>query len=69
MEKQELLDRLWLLTVRNLVAKLEMGDFTSQDLKVARQLLKDHGVTVEDASESPIGEIADLLPFRKVAGD
>jgi hypothetical protein len=69
MDKQELLEKLWLLTVRNLVTKLEMGDFTSQDLNVARQLLKDHGITVGEVEASPLGDMADLLPFRKVSGD
>ena len=69
MNKQELLEQLWELTVTKIIDKLVSGDYTSQDLNVARQMLKDHGVNVEDVEESPIGEVADLLPFRKTGND
>ena len=67
--KEELLNKLWDLTVNRLIEKLESGDFTSQDINVARQLLRDHGVNVEDVSESPIADLSRVLPFKTGTDD
>ena len=64
-QKQELLEQLWDLTVQTLISKIQMGDFTSQDLNIARQMLKDHGITVASADESPLANLADVLPFTQ----
>lgn len=58
-----MLERLWSLTVNTLLNKIESGDYTSQDLNIARQMLKDHSVTVAEVEESPLGDIKDILPF------
>jgi len=58
-----MLERLWSLTVNTLLSKIESGDYTSQDLNIARQMLKDHSITVSDVEESPLGDIKDILPF------
>ena len=63
--KQELLEQLWDITIQTLISKIEIGDFTSQDLNIARQVLKDHGITVAQTEESPIGNLADVLLFNQ----
>ncbi len=67
--KEELLNKLWDLTINRLIEKLESGDFTSQDMNVARQMLRDHGVNVEDVSESPIADLSRVLPFKTGTDD
>ena len=61
--KREMLEQLWDLTIQALISKIQIGDFGTQDLNVARQMLKDHGVSVAQAEDSPIGDLADVLPF------
>ncbi len=65
MSKEDLLEQLWNLTIQSLIGKIEDGDYTSQDLNIARQLLKDHGMTLSDADDTPIADLADVLPFTK----
>ena len=65
MSKEDLLEQLWNLTIQSLIGKIEDGDYTSQDLNIARQLLKDNGMTLSDADETPIADLADVLPFTK----
>ena len=62
--KEEKLRRLWDLTVDSLIARLESGEASSQDINVARQVLRDHGVNVEDVSDSPIADLSRVLPFK-----
>ena len=64
-DKQQLLEQLWDLTVQTLIQKIQIGDFNSQDLNIARQMLKDHGVTVASTEESPLADLADVLPFSQ----
>jgi hypothetical protein len=64
MNKDELLSRLWELTVHGLIDKLESGEFTSQDINVARQLLRDHGVNAEITDDSPMVDLSRVLPFK-----
>ena len=63
MSKEDLLEQLWNLTIQSLISKIEIGDYTSQDLNIARQLLKDHGMTVSETEDSPIAGLAEVLPF------
>lgn len=65
MNKEEILEKLWELTVQSLIGKIEDGDYTSQDLNIARQFLKDHGMSLADADGSPIADLADVLPFSR----
>tara|TARA_R110002020_G_scaffold103952_1_gene243562 strand:+ start:645 stop:851 length:207 start_codon:yes stop_codon:yes gene_type:complete len=62
--KEEKLSRLWDLTVDQLITRLESGEASSQDINVARQMLRDHGVNVEDVGESPIADLSNILPFK-----
>ena len=62
-KKQELLEQLWHLTVTTLVSRIADGDASSQDLSIARQILKDHSITIAHVEESPLGELSDVLPF------
>lgn len=62
--KEEKLSRLWDLTVDRLIERLESGEASSQDINVARQMLRDHGVNVADVDESPIADLSKVLPFR-----
>ena len=61
--KQEMLERLWNVTVTTLLDKIESGEYTSQDLNIARHFLKDHSITVADVDTSPLGDLADIVPF------
>lgn len=65
MSKEDLLEQLWNLTIQSLISKIEIGDYTSQDLNIARQLLKDHGMSVAEAEDTPIADLAEVLPFSK----
>ena len=62
--KHELLSTLWDLTVRSLISRIESGDHTAQDLNIARQLLRDHGMTVDKPEETPIASLYEILPFQ-----
>ena len=64
-QKQVLLERLWDLTVLALLERIETGEATAQDLNIARQMLKDHGVNVSDVDASPLGDLSSVLPFVK----
>lgn len=50
-----------------LLGRIKSGEATTQDLNVARQFLKDQGITglAKDAAgtNNPLGELADILPF------
>ena len=61
--QHESLSNLWSLLVSNLTDRLASGEATTQDLTVARQLLKDHGVNVDKPEESPLATLNDILPF------
>ena len=59
------LKKLWDLLLTTLIERIETGEYTTQDLNVARQLLKDHGISVDKPEETPIGSLHDILPFTK----
>ena len=67
--KEDKLNKLWDLTVDQLIYRLESGEATSQDINVARQMLRDHGVYVEDISETPIADLSRVLPFKTGTDD
>ena len=66
---EDKLNKLWDLTVDQLIYRLESGEATSQDINVARQMLRDHGVNVEDISETPIADLSRVLPFKTGTDD
>tara|TARA_R100000458_G_C8114520_1_gene135947 strand:- start:300 stop:512 length:213 start_codon:yes stop_codon:yes gene_type:complete len=67
--RQELLNRLWDLSVNGLINKLESGDYTSQDINVARQLLRDHNINVDKPEASPLAGLSKVLPFKTGTDD
>ena len=69
MNRQELLNRLWYLSVNGMISKLESGDFTSQDVSVARQILRDHNVNVDKPEASPLAGLSKVLPFKTGTDD
>lgn len=46
-----------------LLAKLRSGEATASDLNVARQYLKDNGVTGLPAPGTPLQTLTEVLPF------
>jgi hypothetical protein len=53
-----------------LLGRLKSGEATTQDLNVARQFLKDNGITGvatdDKGAQNPLGALATILPFPKV---
>lgn len=60
---RELLSTLWDLTVRSLITRIESGDHTTQDLSIARQMLRDHGMNIDKTEETPLTHLSEILPF------
>ena len=49
----------------SLLQKIEDGEATAADLAVARQFLKDNGVTaVPSPGQNALGDLAETLPFK-----
>jgi hypothetical protein len=46
-----------------LASKIRSGEATAADMAVARQFLKDNGIQSLPTPKSPLGELADSLPF------
>lgn len=63
------LKKLWELLISTLIDRIETGEYTTQDLNVARQLLKDHGISVDTPEETPIGTLNEILPFTAVTDE
>jgi hypothetical protein len=61
--KEEKLGDLFGLVCDDLTLRINDGVATSTDLNVARQLLKDNGITAAPAIESPLEGLANALPF------
>ena len=59
------LKKLWDLLLTTLIERIETGEYTTQDLNVARQLLKDQGISVDKPEETPLASLHELLPFNK----
>ena len=47
----------------DLVKRIEAGTATAADLGVARQFLKDNGITATPVKGSPLGNLLENLPF------
>jgi hypothetical protein len=74
----KLLGDLHNLLTKELLAKLESGDYCPADLNVARQFLKDNSISSADLTNkgSSLQKLADLVPFndsdepiKKAAGE
>jgi len=50
-------------TARYLLDKVTSGEATAADLSVARQFLKDNGIDSVSFQNSPISNLAAVLPF------
>lgn len=60
----DLLEELHLKTVEQLLARVKSGEATSQELNVARQMLKDNGIdSVPTEDNSGLAALAHLTPF------
>ena len=47
-----------------LLEKIQTGEATAADLSVARQFLKDNGIDSVAFADSPISNLATVLPFE-----
>jgi hypothetical protein len=57
------LDALHGVVARELIKKIESGEFTAADLNVARQFLKDNGVEQPAVAGGVVHDLAATLPF------
>ncbi|MAA65272.1 MAG: hypothetical protein CL581_10910 [Alteromonadaceae bacterium] len=62
----KLLGDLHSLLTKELLVKLESGDYCPADLNVARQFLKDNSISSADLTNKGSGlqKLADLVPFN-----
>jgi hypothetical protein len=61
--KTEALEALHGALAKALAQKIQEGTATAADLAVARQFLKDNGIDAVPKEASPLGQLADSLPF------
>lgn len=61
--KEEKLGTLFDLVCEDLTSRIVHGDATSTDLNVARQMLKDNGITATPVADSPLNSLSNALPF------
>lgn len=66
--KEEKLGNLHDLVCDELVGRITSGEATSTDLNVARQMLKDNGITAAPAADSPLTALSNALPFPSSEG-
>tara|TARA_Y100000310_G_scaffold246804_1_gene252195 strand:+ start:1442 stop:1666 length:225 start_codon:yes stop_codon:yes gene_type:complete len=63
MDLHQLLEDLHNETAQLLLERIKSGEATAADLSVARQFLKDNGIDSVFFKESPISNLAAVLPF------
>jgi hypothetical protein len=63
MSLDKLLEELHGETAKLLLERIKNGDASAADLSVARQFLKDNGIDSVAFSDSPISNLAAVLPF------
>jgi len=61
--KEQRLGTVFDLLVDDLTARIKNGEATSTDLNVARQMLKDNGITATPVADSPLNSLTNALPF------
>ncbi|QDP54796.1 MAG: hypothetical protein Unbinned5784contig1000_39 [Prokaryotic dsDNA virus sp.] len=66
MNMHELLEKLHTGVAEDLLEKITSGEATAADLSVARQFLKDNGIDSLAFAESPITNLATVLPFEDI---
>tara|TARA_R100000808_G_scaffold1960_4_gene8355 strand:- start:9671 stop:9931 length:261 start_codon:yes stop_codon:yes gene_type:complete len=60
---EEVLSQIHESLAKELLIRIQEGTATPTDLNVARQMLKDNNITVTPASNSPLVNILDDLPY------
>lgn len=66
MNHKELLEKLYNVTLSELIARIESGTASPSDLNVARQMLKDNNIdafTVNQPAENGVKRLTEVLPF------
>lgn len=63
MRLDEILEELHSETAKTLLDRIKTGDATAADLSVARQFLKDNGIDSVAFKDSPVSNLAAVLPF------
>ena len=61
--KEEKLGGLFELLCDDIIFRIQEGTATSTDLNVARQFLKDNGITAAPAAANPLEGLVNALPF------
>lgn len=64
MRLDELLEELHSETAKTLLERIKAGEATAADLSVARQFLKDNGIDSVAFKDSPVSNLAAVLPFN-----
>ena len=63
-ELSKLLEELHNETAKTLLDRIKAGEATAADLSVARQFLKDNGIDSVAFKDSPVSNLAAVLPFE-----
>ena len=63
MDLAQLLEELHNETAKLLLDRIKSGEATAADISVARQFLKDNGIDSVSFKDSPISNLAAVLPF------
>jgi hypothetical protein len=64
MSLSKLLEELHNETAKTLLERIKTGEATAADLSVARQFLKDNGIDSVAFQDSPVSNLATVLPFN-----
>lgn len=67
--KDELLEMLHRLTAEELIDRLQGGEATAAEIGVAVKFLKDNGMDVSSEAETPVRDLAAIVPFAKAVGE
>lgn len=67
--KDQLLEQLHRLTAEELIDRLSSGEATAAEIGVAVKFLKDNGCDVSAEAETPVRELAGIVPFARVVGE
>ena len=68
MDKEKKLSDLFELLAEDITARISEGTATSTDLNVARQFLKDNGITATISVANPLEGLVNALPFPAAGG-
>jgi hypothetical protein len=68
-DAEVVLKELFTATLEALLDKIKSGDATAQDLNVARQMLKDNGISSHAQATPKLGSLADMPNFQLTGTD